>query len=113
MRLRKRNLVVAYLKKRHLEKDDEGNDVVTYSSEFNELHMNIQSAGGQVAATIYGQHLPYIKLCKYQGDLLKPKRNEKDGICLYVKPENDPDYEIESIQPFSSHLNITLKKRGV
>mgnify|MGYP001058985052 FL=1 len=103
MRLRKRNLVVAYLKKRHLEKDDEGNDVVTYSSEFNELHMNIQSAGGQVAATIYGQHLPYIKLCKYQGDLLKPNRNEKDGICLYVKPENDPDYEIESIQPFSSH----------
>ena len=73
--------------------------------------MNIQSAGGQVAATIYGQHLPYIKLCKYQGDLLKPNRNEKDGICLYVKPENDPDYEIESIQPFSSHLNITLKEK--
>ncbi|HGW6167047.1 TPA: hypothetical protein ACNHS6_000008 [Enterococcus faecalis] len=113
MRLRKRNLVVAYLKKRHLEKDDEGNDIVTYSSKFNELHMNIQSAGGQVAATIYGEQLPYIKSCKYQGNQLKPHENEKDGICLYVGPREDPDYIIESIQPFSSHLNIILKKRGV
>lgn len=113
MRLRTRDLQTAYLKKRIATSDDEGNDVVTYSEESKELQMNVQSAGGQVMAQIYGESLPYIKACKYQGDLLKAGENELDGVCVEVSADDEPDYEIVVIQPFSTHLNITLKKRGV
>ncbi|KAJ76037.1 prophage protein [Enterococcus faecalis AZ19] len=104
---------IVYLRKRKVVPDEEGNDLVSYKEEAKSLKMNVQSAGGQVAAAIYGEQLPYIKSCKYQGDQLKPYENEKDGICLYVGPTEDPDYIIESIQPFSTHLNIILKKRVI
>lgn len=111
MRLRKRDLATVYLKKRLVEEDNEGNDNVSFSDKPIELTMNVQSAGGQVAATIYGERLPYIKSCKYQGELIKPKRNENDGICLYVESAQEPDFFIKSIQPFSTHLNVTLEMR--
>lgn len=112
MRLRKRDLVTVYLKKRVLGQDDEGNEVIDYSNNPTRLDMTVQSAGGQVMAQIYGESLPYIKSCKYQGNLLKAGQNEMDGICLYVPKDKEPDYEIIAIQPFSTHLNIILKKRG-
>lgn len=111
MRLRKHDLTTVYLKKRVIEEDDEGNDNVIFSDESIELTMNVQSAGGQIAAAIYGERLPYIKSCKYQGELIKPKQNENDGICLYVKSTEEPDFFIKSIQPFSTHLNVTLEMR--
>ena len=113
MRLRTRDLQTVYLKKRIPTQDDEGNDIISYSDESKELQMNVQSAGGQVMAQIYGESLPYVKSCKYQGDLLKAGQNELDGVCVDVSADEEPDYEILAIQPFSTHLNITLKKRGV
>lgn len=110
MRLRERDLRTVYLKKRIVESDDESSEIVSYSLETTELKMNVQSAGGQVAAAIYGERLPYIKSCKYQGDLLKPSRNEKDGICLYVDSCQEPDYFIKAIQPYSDHYNVTLER---
>lgn len=110
MRLRERDLSAVYLKRWQEIEDDEGNSIKGYSDEAIELRMNVQSAGGQIAATLYGSELPYIKECMYQGGLLKPNRNENDGICLDVKPTEQPDYFIKSIQPFSTHLNITLKR---
>lgn len=113
MRLRTRDLQTVYVKKRITTSDDEGNDIISFSDESKELQMNVQSAGGQVMAQIYGESLPYIKACKYQGDLLKAGENELDGVCVEVSTDDEPDYEIVAIQPFSTHLNITLKKRGV
>lgn len=111
MRLRERDLKTVYLKKRLVDQDDENNDIVSYAAEAIKLNMTVQSAGGQVAAAIYGERLPYIKSCKYQGNELKPKRNENDGICLYVDSKEEPDFYIKSIQPFSTHLNVTLEMR--
>lgn len=113
MRLRTRDLQPVYLKKRIATSDDEGNDIISFSQESKELQMNVQSAGGQVMAQIYGESLPYVKTCKYQGDLLKAGQNELDGVCVEVSADDEPDYEIIAIQPFSTHLNITMKKRGV
>lgn len=113
MRLRPQDLQTVYLKKRISTQDDEGNDIISFSEESEELHMNVQSAGGRVMAQIYGESLPYIKACKYQGDLVKAGKNELDGVCVEVSSDKEPDYEIVAIQPFSTHLNITLKKRGV
>lgn len=112
MRLRKRDLFTVYLKKRLSGQDDEGNLVEGFSEEFVAVGMNVQSAGGQVMASLYGQNLPYIKSCKYQGNKIKEGINEKDGICLYVSKDKEPDYEIISIQTFSTHCNLTLKKLG-
>lgn len=110
MRLRQRDLQTVYLKKRILIKDKEANDVISYTQDAVELAMNIQAASGQVSATVYGQNLPYIKTCKYQGDQISEGKNELDGICLYVGKEQNPDYFIQAIQTFSTHLNITLKR---
>ena len=110
MRLRDSDLSTVYLKKREIDYDVEGNEVITYSQEATELRMNVQSAVGVVNAQVYGVRLPYIKACKYQGDLIKPKHNELDGICLDVTKDDTPDYQIAAIQPYSQHLNITLER---
>lgn len=110
MRLRERDLTTVFLKKRLPSQDNEGNSQTGYEENATELKMNVQSAGGQVMAAIYGESLPYIKSCKYQGQVLTEEENEKDGICLYVDESNDPDYEIVAIQTFSTHLNVTLKR---
>ena len=107
MRLRERDLVTVHMKRWQEIEDDEGNSIKGYSEEAIGVRMNIQSAGGQIAATLYGSELPYVKACKYQGETVI---REKDGICLYVDKKEKPDYEVISIQPFSTHLNITLKR---
>lgn len=112
MRLRPKDLKTVYLKERLTGQDEEGNFQEGFSTESTELQMNVQSAGGQVLAAVYGQSLPYIKSCKYQGDKINEGKNEKDGICLYVGKDVEPDYEIVAIQSFSTHCNVTLKKLG-
>lgn len=99
-----------YLKKHQIDSDDEGNEVITYLGEAIKLEMGVQSAGGQVQAQIWGTQLPYIKTCYYEGNEIQEGKNEKDGICYKVDSSNDPDYEIISIQEYSEHKVITLKK---
>lgn len=111
MRLIERDLTTVYLKKRETVRNEYGEKVEGYSETAVPLRMNVQSAGGAVNAQIYGERLPYIKSCKYQGDVIKPSQNEMDGVCLYVGEDEEPDYEIKAIQPFRDHLNITLEKR--
>lgn len=110
MRLLERDLQTVYLKKRVTIRNEEGDKETGYSDDATEIRMTVQSAGGTVSAQIYGERLPYIKSCKYQGDEIKPGENEMDGICLYVGADEEPDYEIKAIQPYSEHLNITLEK---
>ena len=111
MRLRYKDLKTVYLKKRSVIRDEEGEKITVYGPNAIPLEMNVQSAGGLVAAQLYGEQLPYMKHCKYQGDQLISGQNEEDGICLYVDQSEEPDYTIKSIQPFRTHLNVTLKKR--
>lgn len=110
MRLRERDLKTVYLKKNEEKDDGRGNITNSYSDEATKLKMTVQSAGGQLAASIYGERLPYIKSCKYQGDLIKEGQNEKDGICIYVDKEKDPDFKIIAIQTYSTHVNVTLER---
>lgn len=111
MRLIERDLTTVYLKKRESTRNQYGEMEEGYSEIATPVRMNVQSAGGAVNAQIYGERLPYIKSCKYQGDVIKPSQNEMDGVCLYVNQDDEPDYEIKAIQPFRDHLNITLEKR--
>ncbi|WP_312541422.1 hypothetical protein [Enterococcus sp.] len=110
MRLRKKDLQTLYLKQRNVTTEADGNVLVDYSLEFEELEMNVQPAGGKILAQKYGNELDLMKSCLYQGDKINEGRNEKDGICLFSAPDEEPDYEIISIQTFSTHKNITIKK---
>lgn len=110
MRLLARDLTTVYLKKHTTVRDEDGEKISVYLPSALELKMNVQSAGGSIAVQQYGDKLPYMKSCKYQGDKLIPGANERDGICLYVSKDDDPDYEIISIQPYRNHLNVMLEK---
>ena len=110
MRLRNKDLQTVFLKKHDIKLDDESNEIVSYSDEFEELKMNVQSAGGTLNAQLYGSKLPYMKSCKYQGDELKESRDENSGICVYVGRDEHPDYKIVSIQPFSTHINVMIER---
>ena len=111
MRLMERNLTKVYLKRTELTQDDEGNDIIKYLDPI-ALEMNVQSASGAVNAQIYGSQLSSMKSCKYQGNDLKEGRDENSGICVYVDKDEQPDYKIKSIQPYSTHLNVMLERNG-
>lgn len=110
MRLRERDLKTVYLKRHTVEIDEEGDEQINYSEESEEIRMTVQAAGGQINAQIYGVRLPYIKSCKYQGDVIQEARNENDGVCVYVSKEEEPDYRIISIQEFTTHVNVTIER---
>lgn len=109
MRLRKRDLTKVYLRRVELITDDEGYEKQGYGEPI-PLSLNLQSASGAVNATIYGSKLSSMKSCKYQGNELKEGRDENSGICVYVAPNEIPDYKITSIQPFSTHVNVMLER---
>ena len=109
MRLMKRDLITVYLRRATITQDEEFNDVIAWESPI-ALEMNVQSASGAVNATIYGSKLSSMKSCKYQGDELKEGRDENSGICVYVDKDGNPDYKINSIQPYSTHINVMLER---
>ncbi|WEG74413.1 hypothetical protein [Vagococcus intermedius] len=110
MRLKERELITVYLKKHLVTENSDGDETIIYSDKSVELKMNVQNAGGTVNAQIYGMRLPYIKACKYQGLVIKEGENELDGLCVFVESEDRPDYHIQSIQTFSTHLNIMIER---
>lgn len=111
MRLMKRDLRTVYLKRINPNntQDEEGNDQVNYLAPI-ALEMNVQSASGAVNARIYGSKLSSMKSCKYQGDELKEGKDENSGVCVYVDKDGNPDYKINSIQPYSTHINVMLER---
>lgn len=111
MRLMKRDLRTVYLKRINPNntQDEEGNDQVNYLAPI-ALEMNVQSASGAVNATIYGSKLSSMKSCKYQGDELKEGKDENSGVCVYVDKDGNPDYKINSIQPYSTHINVMWER---
>lgn len=109
MRLKRSDLVAVFLRKRIIGHDDELNEIITYG-DGQKLIMNVQPASGQVAAELYGERLRYFANAKYVGNAIKENRNELDGICLNVPPDDDPDYRIVAINTYSNHLNMTLER---
>lgn len=109
MRLKESDLTTVYLKEPMNTQDDEGYSISGWGDP-QPIRMNVQSAGGAVNAQLYGKDIKYIKMCKYQGDLLSEGHGEGFGICLKVPSSSDPDYKITAIQEFSTHKNVTLER---
>ena len=110
MKLRRKGLMTVHLKKHGTFTDEYKETYTGYSQESEPLKMNVQPAGGSLNAQIYGEKLAYMKAGKYQGSDLVEGQNEKDGLCIYVDPEEEPDYKIISIQTFSDHINLMLER---
>ncbi|MBD5834712.1 hypothetical protein [Lactobacillus delbrueckii] len=111
MRLTAKNLKTVYLKRYTAVKDKYGYITKGWSAA-EPVKMTIEPAGGAVNAQIYGESLNYMLVGKYQGQAIKAAQSENIGACVYVGKDSEPDYEITAVQEYSTHKNITLKKRS-
>ena len=103
----RRSLKKTYsLRKRQVEKNSEGGDVITWATA-EPIDATIWGANGSVQAQMYGEHLAYIKNMEYSGTL---DLQENDGICVYVEATDPPDYIIKSINRDVDPKVITLER---
>lgn len=73
-----------------------------------DIDATIWAASGQVQSNMYGEHLSYMKNMEYKGtEVIK----ENDGICVYVGPDEDPDYIVKSTNYDYSPKLFTLERR--
>lgn len=100
MHMRRSLMKDYHLRKRVVKKDKEGGSVVSYEAAV-PIKATIWPASGKVQAEMHGERLAYIKNMEYEG---KETMREGDGICVFVDPENDPDYKIISIKEYSPML---------
>ena len=114
MRLRRSRIKTFYHKKRTVKKDKEGSTSEEYGAASSVIG-EFWPASGKVQAEQYGQRLNYICNVRLQ-DSYTVNADEKgrlhyvledgtdieelDGICLYVAPNQRPDYRIISIKPY-------------
>lgn len=110
MRLTTKNLKTVYLREHTVTKDKYGYTTKGWT-DAKPVKMTIEPAGGAVNAQIYGESLNYMLVGKYQGQAIKASQSENMGVCVNVSKDSEPDYEITAIQEYSTHKNITLKKR--
>ncbi len=87
-------------------RDKEGGSITDYAEPV-EIEATIWPAGGRVQAEMYGERLSYIKNMEYGGSV---EMQEGDGICVFVGPEEKPDYKIISIKPEHSPKVMELEK---
>ena len=83
-----------YLRKRIPKRTNEGSSYTDYG-EAVEIKATIWPAGGRIQAEMYGERLSYIKNMEYDGP---EAMQEGDGICIFVGPDQKPDYKIISIK---------------
>jgi hypothetical protein len=97
MRLRQRDLKTVYVRPFIKIKDDEGSITNNYGEAYS-IEAKIQPAGGQLQAAEYGEKLSYMLTMRYEGnEILK----EKDGVCVFVGPTENPDYRVKAIKPWN------------
>lgn len=89
--------------KHHTIEDEECNIVDGYG-EAKELQAYIYPGSGKAEIAMYGVESKYILKLLTNEDVLE----ELDGVCVYS--ESDPDYKVISVNRYSEHLEIDLKK---
>lgn len=104
------------------EKDKEGSTYETYGAAVS-FSGEEWPASGRVQAQQYGEHLSYIRNLRIDGAYTvdsekglpvyllgeRIRMQEKDGICLYTREEELPDYRILSIKPYR-FLTLEIEK---
>ena len=109
MRLTRKDLTKAFLRKHTIVTGSKGQETTVYG-EGEEITFNVQPNRSYIDTQIYGDAIKDTKSVKYIGNQIREGQNEKDGICLFVGKDEEPDYFIASINEFSQHTNIVLEK---
>ncbi len=123
MRMRRNRIQTYYHKKRIITKDSEGSTSEEYGTA-SSISGESWPASGKAQAEQYGQCLNYIRNMRLNGRY-KIQTDDKgylhyiledgtdiqelDGICLYTKKDQRPDYKIISIKPYR-FLTIEVEK---
>lgn len=109
MRMRRNQMQTVYLKRRHSGKDAEGTTIETWDDAIaiKAIVWKVELQATQVTAALYGETLPYIYNMQYQDD---EEIGEMDGICVFVGPDQDPDFHVVSVNP-TKPKQYELRKR--
>ena len=106
MRMRRDLMKTYHLRRKTTEKGPEGTVIPVYAAAV-EIKATIWAASGRVQAEMYGERLTYIKNMEYEGP---EAMQEGDGICVFVGPDDEPDYKIISIKPERSPKQMEFEK---
>lgn len=124
MRLKRSRLSEYWCRKAISKKDAEGSSYIEYGPA-KIITAEMWLGGGKLQTEMYGNRLPGIRNLRLQGKYREvPGRNGKvsyqldsrleitagDGICIYVDKDQEPDYQVVAIYPYS-HLTLEVEKR--
>lgn len=104
MRLKKNRLKPYTIFKYEVKTNDEGVRFKGYSDESCIIKAEVYPASGGVQAQIYGDKLNYmLNMLVERTTEIK----ERDGVCI---DSEVPNYEVESINTYTFHKAIVLKR---
>lgn len=103
----KNKMKIFHLRKSNPTKDSEGGVVESYESAIEDKAI-IWPASGRMQAELYGVRLTNILNINYYGSL---EITENDGLCINVKPEEEPDYKVISVRQYLKFKVIEAEKR--
>lgn len=93
MRMR-RSLKREYaLKHRVTSRDAEGGYIESWGEPVM-IEATIWQASGRIQAEMYGERLAYMRNMEYEG---AETISETNGICVFVPPDQNPDYKVVSV----------------
>ena len=124
MRLKRSRLGTYQIKKAIIKRDAEGGSYIEYGPA-TPITAEMWTGGGKLQTEMYGNRLPNIRNLRLNGAYYEvPGINGKvtyqmrdgpgiaagDGICIYAAADQDPDYQIVAIYPYT-HLTLEVEKR--
>lgn len=124
MRLKRSRLSTYQIKKAILKRDAEGGSYIEYGPA-TPITAEMWTGGGKLQSEMYGIRLPNIRNLRLDGDYHEiPGTNGKvtyqmrdgpeiaagDGICVNAAADQEPDYQIVAMYPYS-HLTLEAEKR--
>lgn len=124
MRLKRSRLSEYWYRKAILKKDAEGSSYIEYGLA-ETITAEMWAGGGKLQTEMYGNRLPNIRNLRLQGKYREvPGKNGKvsyqldsgleitagDGICIYATEDQEPDYQVVAVYPYS-HLTLEVEKR--
>lgn len=124
MRLKQNRLAEYQHRKAIVARDSEGGSYIEYGPAVPIL-AEMWTGGGKLQTEMYGNRLPNIRNLRLDGAYHEvPGSNGKvtnqikdgpeiavgDGICIYAAADQEPDYQVVAVYPYT-HLTLEVEKR--
>lgn len=125
MRLKRSRLVAYQVRKAIVKRDAEGGTYIEYNPAV-PIVAEMWSGGGKLQTEMYGNRLPNIRNMRLDGAYYEvpggingkvtyqmedgPEIAAGDGVCIYAAADQEPDYQIVAVYPYS-YLTLEVEKR--